>query len=201
MRGICGSCGPNGRNNENRMNPLIAEVENVLKNLDTSKAVGPDLIHNKVLKMASPAISNALTLLFNRSLSEGRFPACWKKAHVTLFTKKESKSVCGNYRPISLLSCVGKVLEKCIQKRIFTFLEDKHIINPCQSGSSLVIPLFINYYQFMTIFVNHLTTIYPHKRFFSTFQRPLIGFGTKASYTNYTLLVFKVRFINGLQIT
>ena len=178
----------------------IAEVENVLKNLDTSKAVGPDLIHNKVLKMASPAISNALTLLFNRSLSEGRFPACWKKAHVTPIHKKESKSICGNYRPISLLSCVGKVLEKCIQKRVFTFLEDNHIINPCQSGfvpgDSTVYQLLSVYDDFCKSLDNHI----PTQAIFSIFLKLLIGFGTKASYTNYTRLVFKVRSITGLQI-
>ena len=140
----------------------ITEVENTLKNLDTSKAVGPDLIHNKVLKMASPAISNALTLMFNRSLSESRFPDCWKKAYVTPIHKKESKSVCGNYRPISLLSCVGKVLEKCIQKRIFRFLEDNHIINPCQSGfvpgDSTVYQLLSIYDDFCKSLDNHIST-------------------------------------------
>ena len=138
------------------------EVEAVLKNLDTTKAVGPDLIHNKVLKMASPTISKALTLLFNRSLSEGRFPKCWKVAYVTPIHKKASKSICANYRPISLLSCVGKALEKCIQKRVFMFLKENQILNPCQSGfipgDSTVYQLISMYDDFCKSLDNHTPT-------------------------------------------
>ena len=127
----------------------VPEVENIIKNLESNKAVGPDLIHNKIIKAASPVISKALTSLFNKSLSEGHFPSCWKIAHVTPIHKKESKSICSNYRPISLLSCVGKVLEKCIQKRVFHFLKENNIINPCQSG---FIPKDSTIYQLLNIY-------------------------------------------------
>ena len=125
------------------------EIRDVIKNLKNNKAVGPDLIHNKVIKIASPVILNALTLLFNKSLSQECFPSCWKNAHITPIHKKGSKSVCQNYRPISLLSCVGKVLEKCIQKRLFKFLEDGNIINPCQSG---FIPGNSTVYQLLSMY-------------------------------------------------
>ena len=151
--------------NEKQIPPFILsvdEVENVLNKLDTSKAVGPDLIHNKVLKTASPVISNALTLLFNRSLTEECFPKCWKIAHVTPIHKKENKSICSNYRPISLLSCVGKVLEKCIQKRVFDFLKENNIINPCQSGfipgDSTIYQLLNIYDDFCQSLDNHIPT-------------------------------------------
>ena len=140
----------------------VPEVESVIKNLDTNKAVGPDLIHNKVIKAASPIISNSLTLLFNKSLSEGYFPNCWKTAHVTPIHKKGSKSICANYRPISLLSCIGKVLEKCIQQRMFTYLEQNNIINPCQSGfipkDSTVYQLLSMYDDFCQSLDDHIAT-------------------------------------------
>ena len=109
-------------------------VKKVLKDLNPSKAVGPDLIHNKILTVSSPVISAALTSLFNRSLLEGRFPCQWKIAHVTPIHKKGSRDKCTNYRPISLLSCVGKVLERCIQDCLLNYLRINDLITPCQSG-------------------------------------------------------------------
>ena len=86
-------------------------VYNILKDLDQRKAVGPDLVHNKLLVKAKGIISGPLAQLFNRSLDEATFPKLWKTAHVTPIHKKGDKSLCTNYRPISLLSCVGKVME------------------------------------------------------------------------------------------
>ena len=127
----------------------VHEVENVIKNLEPNKAVGPDLIHNRIIKAASPVIASALTLLFNKSLSEGRFPRCWKIAHITPIHKKDNQSICSNYRPISLLSCIGKVLEKCIQKRLLQFLKENNKINSCQSG---FIPKDSTIYQLLSIY-------------------------------------------------
>ena len=95
---------------------LTEDVQAVIHNLDTSKAVGPDLIHNKLLVAAGPVIIEPLTLLFNKSLNEGIFPDCWKVAHITpIYKLKGDRLDCSNYRPISLLSCIGKILEKCIK--------------------------------------------------------------------------------------
>ena len=114
---------------------LAEDVQAVLQHLDTSKAVGPDLVHNKLLLAAGPIIIEPLTFLFNKSLTQGIFPDCWKIAHVTpIYKLKGEKSNCSNYRPISLLSCVGKILEKCIQKYILNYLNQENIITPSQSG-------------------------------------------------------------------
>ena len=58
----------------------------------------------------------------------------WKKAHITPVHKKGSRSHCTNYRPISLLSCVGKVLEKCVKSHVVEFLDEHKIITVAQSG-------------------------------------------------------------------
>ena len=114
---------------------LQADVASVIQHLDTNKAVGPDLVHNKLLIAAGPIINEALTFLFNKSVNEGEFPQIWKIAHVTpIYKLKGEKSDCINYRPISLLSCVGKVLEKCIQKYLLQYLKQNNIITPSQSG-------------------------------------------------------------------
>lgn len=110
------------------------DVKEVIANLNKNKAVGPDQVHNNLLISALPIILNPLTVIFNRSLNETKFPQIWKTAHVTPLYKKSSKELCSNYRPISLLSCVGKVMERCIHKQVYFFLSSNGIISPAQSG-------------------------------------------------------------------
>ena len=112
----------------------VEETTATIINLNTTKAIGPDLIHNILIKTACIVIEQPLTDLFNKSLSEGIFPSIWKTAHVTPIHKKGSRSICSNYRPISLLSCVGKVMEKCIQKHLTSYLKQNEIITNSQSG-------------------------------------------------------------------
>ena len=110
------------------------EVESVVKGLDATKASGPDLVHNKLLIHAISVLACPLTKLFNRCLNEGKFPSLWKLAHVTPIYKKGLRELCTNYRPISLLSCVGKVLERCVHKHVYTFFKTHNVLTPHQSG-------------------------------------------------------------------
>ena len=64
-----------------------------------------------MLKSAGLAIVPSLTRLFNLCLSEWKFPASWKKADVIPLHKKNNKDVCTNYRPVSVLPVVSKILE------------------------------------------------------------------------------------------
>ena len=100
----------------------VLEVKEIIKHLDSSKASGPDLIHNKLLIASAEVISIPLTAFFNRCLFEGKFPQPWKLANVMPIHKKGSKYECTNYRPISLLSCVGKLFERCVHKHVYNFL-------------------------------------------------------------------------------
>ena len=67
-------------------------VEAIIKKLDPNKAAGPDHIHNKILINAKEHISNPLSILFNRSIAESKFPKEWKKAHVTPVLKKRRQT-------------------------------------------------------------------------------------------------------------
>ena len=87
-----------------------------------------------MLKKAGYAITPSLTKLFNLSLTKGNFPGSWKKAYVTLLFKKNDKSIVDNYRPVSLLSCVGKLFERAVFKYVFNFLRDTDAISIKQSG-------------------------------------------------------------------
>ena len=139
------------------------DVRSVIRNLNTSKSVGPDQIHNKVLVAACPVLLEPLTFLFNKSLHEGIFPLHWKTAHVTpIYKLKGERSNCTNYRPISLLSCVGKILEKCIQKHLLQYLNQENIITSSQSGfrqgDSTIYQLLTIYDDFCSALDKRITT-------------------------------------------
>ena len=65
-----------------------------------------------MLTASSYVIADALTVRFNGSVTESQFPSILKTSHVTPVHKKGNKETCTNYRPVSLLIFVGKVLEK-----------------------------------------------------------------------------------------
>ena len=109
------------------------EVETVLKSLKTGKASGPDSINNRILKELSQPLSYPLCDLSNYSIATGKVPAIWKQANITPIFKKNDVSDLTNYRPISLLSSIGKVLEKLVHKRIFNFFRDNQVITTLQS--------------------------------------------------------------------
>ena len=110
------------------------EVLDLLKCIDASKATGPDGIGPKLLKEAGKAIVPSLTKLFNRCLRTAKFPKMWKHANVLPLHKKGDKFVFNNYRPVSLLSCTSKLLEKIVFKNVFNYIRDNNILTPHQSG-------------------------------------------------------------------
>ena len=99
-------------NNLNSISTSPSEVASTLKSLQLGKATGPDVIKNRIVKELATPLSFPLSDLFNFPLATGKVPQIWKEANVTPMFKKRDPSVVSNYRPISLLSTVGKVLEK-----------------------------------------------------------------------------------------
>lgn len=110
------------------------DVKDILVNLDASKAVGPDLISPRILKNTASVICVPLSMLFNKSLSLSKIPSIWKQANVTPVHKKGTRDDVKNYRPISLLSVIGKVFERCIFKYLHNFIRENNLITSCQSG-------------------------------------------------------------------
>ena len=110
------------------------DVHDHLSSLEISKSSGPDGISPRLLKSASRELSYPLATLYNTSLETGIFPSSWKIASVTPVFKKGEKELLSNYRPISLLSIIGKSMEKCIFKHFYNFLYRNHIITSFQSG-------------------------------------------------------------------
>ena len=126
----------------------IEETEKILNNLDTSKANGPDNISNRILKTVSSSISSVLTKLCNMSLRSGVFPDHWKEAHVTPVFKKNDKQNKNNYRPISLLSNLAKVLERHVFMALYKYCIDHNLLTWRNSG-----------YKYMDSTINQLVHI------------------------------------------
>jgi hypothetical protein len=99
------------------------DIEDVLKLLDTTKATGPDLIYPRLLIVEGGSILKLpLCRLFNLFLSTCRFPTQWNQSNVTPVFKKDNPSSENNYRSISLISVLDKVLERYVYKHINIFL-------------------------------------------------------------------------------
>jgi retron-type reverse transcriptase len=111
------------------------EVQGIIGTLKVKKAPGPDKIPNTALKLLPDKAVVALTVIINASLRFCHFPSRWKSANV-IFIPKPGKDLLfpQNYRPISLLSNVGKVLEKVILTRLVRATNENHVLPDEQFG-------------------------------------------------------------------
>jgi len=110
------------------------EVCEIISNLKLSHSKGYDNLSSFELKKIKISIALPLTIIINRCLSEGVFPDVLKIAKVVPIHKAKSKAELSNYRPISILSCISRVLEKVIFKRLYKYIEDNSILIPFQFG-------------------------------------------------------------------
>ena len=109
------------------------QVYKLLENLDPKKATGSDNISNAILKRCSIGLAKPLCIIFNKSIQTGVFPTRWKLANVSpIFKQKGDIKKCNFYRPISLLCCTSKILEKLMFSHIYEFLRKNRIIVPNQ---------------------------------------------------------------------
>ena len=113
----------------------MTEIGKYIDNLDIKKACGDDKITNKLIKFLRPSLVIILKDLFNMSFKYGYIPKNWKTAIVTMIPKPgKDKYEVKNYRPISLINCLGKLLEKIITDKLYSFVNTNNIINKEQSG-------------------------------------------------------------------
>ena len=115
--------------------PITEElVRSQLKQLRTNKAIGLDNISARLLKDSASAISKSLTKLFNQSLVTRTFPSLWKFGKVSALFKKGDRCDPNNYRPITVLPTLSKILEKAVHNQLYYFLNDNKIITSKQFG-------------------------------------------------------------------
>ena len=80
-----------------------------------------------MLKIGAKILVIPLTYIINTSILTRKFPTNWKIAKVTPLYKKGDKKVLKNYRPVSLLSVSGMVLEKVVANQIEEFFEENNL--------------------------------------------------------------------------
>ena len=110
------------------------EIKNIIRDLPYKTSSGFDNISNVLLKKLSTSIENPLSIIFNKSLIEGKFPEEMKKADIIPLYKSKDEHECTNYRPISLLLTISKLLEKIVYRRTYNFLENTGQLYNSQYG-------------------------------------------------------------------
>ena len=100
----------------------LNELKKIINKLPNKKSSGYDNLDNCLLKELSPCFLNELVYLFNKSLQDGIFPTAMKMAEVIPLYKGKERFLSNNYRPISLLITLSKLLEKLVYKRTYEFL-------------------------------------------------------------------------------
>ena len=116
------------------MNIDEAVVKKTINNLQAKSSSGCDGISSKLLKVIEPVIIKPLTLLINQVLDYGIFPDKLKIAKVVPIYKKGDPSLFENYRPISLLPVISKVLEKIIALQLSSYFEKNKLLFDNQYG-------------------------------------------------------------------
>ena len=97
---------------------LEDQVRDELSDLNVTKAIGPDRKHPAILRPLAQILAGQLSRLFNRSLKKAYLPEDWKRETVTPIYRDGDKQEADDYRPLSMISVVLKVMEKVIREEI-----------------------------------------------------------------------------------
>lgn len=112
----------------------LSEVCTTLMNLRSDSAPGWDNIPTAFLKHAKNEVVPVITYLANLCFQKGIFPASLKKSIITPVYKGGNRDDVNNYRPISVLTAISKVIEKLINTRLLQYVNKFNILSPSQFG-------------------------------------------------------------------
>ena len=109
-------------------------VCNQLKKLSRKKVTGLDNLPAGLLKDSTNIIVKPRTHIINLSLNTATFPTIWKSAKVVPVHKSRNKDFQANYRPISILLILSKIMERAVYSQLLSYLEDNNLLTSHQYG-------------------------------------------------------------------
>lgn len=109
------------------------EVEELITSLP-NKGSGLRTVPTFIFKLLAPLIGPIIANIFNKSVQLGVYLKCLKKAEIIPVFKSGDRSIIINYRPISILSILSKIIEKLMHKRVTSFINRHNLLNKNQFG-------------------------------------------------------------------
>ena len=110
-------------------------IHNIMTNLNTDKATGPDGISNMILKHCAQSLCVPLNIVANKSFASSTFPTRWKSANIVpVYKKKGDKQSPSSYRPVSLLCTMSKVIERVVYNQLYDYCVSNKLLSEKNSG-------------------------------------------------------------------
>ena len=116
----------------------LSELDAALLQLGYKRAPGKDGVLNEMLTNIGPITKDKLLLIINQSWESGKFPDSWREAVIIPIPKpskdNSTQLTVERFRPISLLSVIGKLMERMVNNRLIAYLERNKLLNHSQTA-------------------------------------------------------------------
>ena len=112
----------------------LAAVHKYLRKLKPSKTIAVDELDSYSLKIAADIIAPSVYHIITLLIMQNKYPSLWKHAKVLPLHKKQSLLEPKNYRPVSILPPLSKVLERAIHDQLYSYFSDRRLFHPNLMG-------------------------------------------------------------------
>ena len=118
-----------------KLQPIsLSDLWSILNSMKNSGACGADGISIQVIKLCFPVIGPVFLHVINTCLSSGEYPAPWKHSIIHPIHKAGNQSEASNFRPISIVPAFPKLIERIVQRQLYSYMSDNHLFSSSQHG-------------------------------------------------------------------